>query len=616
MNEIFVFQWWRRINFYKKMGSLTDTPHGNKAVRDATERRRMEATLQRRTEALNAANARTMKEKARLEAVMEALPVGVAITDASGGIIRTNQMYKEVWGESLPRTRSVKEYGAYKAWYLNTGKPLPPEEWAAAQAVQKGHNVTGQLLQIQRFDGSRIPVINSASPVYGPDGEIIGSAVAIQDISGLQRTEEALKKSRFRFELLSKTASLLLASKDPEGVVNEICLEVMAHLDCHVFFNFLLHEKTDRLRLNTYSGIPKEEAQKIQWLDYGVAVCGCVARDRTPLIANNIFHTPDMRTELVKSYGIQAYACHPILSQGRLMGTLSFGTRTRSFFSSEDISLMKTITDQMSTAMERTRLIKALQNSRDFLEERVRERTAELEMKNRELQEFAYIASHDLQEPLRKIVTFGDILVEGAGGILDAESRDCVDRMQKSAGMMRVLIDSLLRYSRIATKQTPLKEVNLREPLEAALSNLEVAINEKAARVEVGELPTLKVDPVQMIQLFQNIIGNALKFCSEATRPHIRIYTPTLKADNNDAKGPHQICVEDNGIGFDETHLNKIFIPFQRLHGKIKYQGVGMGLAICKKIMDRHEGKITARSTVGEGSTFIISFPMSAEIGI
>ena len=489
VNVIFIFRWRRKINFYNKMESLTDTSHEKKTVWDVTERQRMEEILQRRTEALNAANAQTI-------------------------------------------------------------------------------------------------------------------------------TEEALQKSRFRFELLSKTASLLLVSNDPEVVVNEICLEVMAHLDCHVFFNFLLDEETDRLRLNTYSGIPEEEAEKIQWLDYGVAVCGCVARDKTPLIASNIFDSPDMRTELVKSYGIQAYACHPILSQGRLMGTLSFGTRSRGFFSSEDINLMKTITDQVATAMERTRLIKALQNSRYSLEERVRERTAELEMKNRELQEFAYIASHDLQEPLRKIVTFGDILVEGAGGILDAESRDCIDRMQKSAGMMRVLLDSLLRYSRVTTKQTSLKEVNMREPLEAALSNLEVAINEKNALVEVGEFPALKVDPVQMVQLFQNLIGNALKFCSEANRPHIRIYAPTLKRDHSDVKGHQQICVEDNGIGFDEMHLDKIFIPFQRLHGKIKYQGVGMGLAICKKIMDRHGGKIAAKSSIGKGSTFIISFPLGAEIGI
>ena len=503
----------------------------------------------------------------------------------------------------------MNDYVEFKAWDLDTGEPLSPEKWAAAQAVRKGETVTGQLLEIQRFDGSRIPVINSASPVYGPGGDIMGSAVAIQDITGLRKMETALQKTRFRFELLSKTASLLLVSPDPEGSVHEICMEVMAHLDCHVFFNFLADQKTGRLRLNAYSGIPEAEARKIEWLDYGVAVCGCVARDKSPLIALDILHTPDVRTELVKSYGVRAYACHPILSQGRLMGTLSFGTKNRSSFSSDDITLMKTITDQVAMAMERSELIRQLKDSRDQMEARVRERTAELEAKNQELQEFSYVASHDLQEPLRKIVTFGDILADSAGDSLDDESRDCIKRMQKSAGMMRVLLDSLLRYSRVTTKPAPFEKIDLKESVKAALSNLEVTIKEKDALVEVCELPVIEVDPVQMIQLFQNIAANALKFCSEEDSPRVKFYSLPPEPDNGDENRMHRICVEDNGIGFDERYVDKMFCPFQRLHGKIKYQGVGMGLAICKKIVDRHGGKITARSAVNKGTTFIITLP-------
>lgn len=254
-----------------------------------------------------------------------------------------------------------------------------------------------------------------------------------------------------------------------------------------------------------------------------------------------------------------------------------------------------------------------LRNSRDQMEARVRERTADLEAKNQELQEFAHIASHDLQEPLRKIVTFGDILVNDSGDLLDDESRDCIQRMQKSAGIMRELLDSLLSYSRVATKPAPFKKMDLREPIEAALSNLEVTIKEKHALVEVGNLPVIEADPVQMIQIFQNIIANALKFCSEENPPHVRIYSPTPGEDDGRKRNEHRICVEDNGIGFDERHLDKIFSPFQRLHGKIKYQGVGMGLAICKKIVDRHGGEITAKSTVGEGTTFIITLPEREE---
>ncbi len=291
------------------------------------------------------------------------------------------------------------------------------------------------------------------------------------------------------------------------------------------------------------------------------------------------------------------------------MGTLSFGTKNRSSFSSDDITLMKTITDQVAVAMERAELIRQLKDSRDQMEARVRERTAELEAKNQELQEFSYVASHDLQEPLRKIVTFGDILADSAGDSLDDESRDCIKRMQKSAGMMRVLLDSLLRYSRVTTKPAPFEKTDLKESVKAALSNLEVTIKEKDALVEVCELPVIEVDPVQMIQLFQNIAANALKFCSEEDSPRVKIYSLPPEPDNGDENRMHRICVEDNGIGFDERYVDKMFCPFQRLHGKIKYQGVGMGLAICKKIVDRHDGKITAKSAVGKGTTFIITLP-------
>jgi len=230
------------------------------------------------------------------------------------------------------------------------------------------------------------------------------------------------------------------------------------------------------------------------------------------------------------------------------------------------------------------------------------------------LQDFAYIASHDLQEPLRKIMTFGDILVSDSGAALNAEDRDFIYRMQTSAARMQELLDSLLHYSRVTTKPSPFKKVDLRDSVDAALSNLEVMIQDKNGLVEVGALPRLEADPVQMSQLFQNIIGNALKFHPEGVSPRVKIYAPGLGKGKGDKKETHQVCVEDNGIGFDETHFDKIFMPFQRLHGKSKYQGVGMGLAICKKIMDRHGGKITAKSEVGKGSTFIITLPGRQEV--
>jgi PAS domain S-box-containing protein len=252
---------------------------------------------------------------------------------------------------------------------------------------------------------------------------------------------------------------------------------------------------------------------------------------------------------------------------------------------------------------ERKRMEEELRRSRDELELRVRERTDELELRNRELQDFAFVASHDLNEPLRKIRAFADMVTKRLADFKDEASKDYLKRMQKAAGRMQTLLNSLLSYSRVTTKAEPMKKTDLRRSVKDALSNLEILIGEKNADVEIGDLPTIKADVVQMTQLFQNLIGNALKFHREREAPHVKIHSKEV----GDA---YEIYVEDNGIGFDEKYLDKIFQPFQRLHGRSsKYEGVGMGLAICMKIVARHGGKITAKSQVDKGSTFVVTLP-------
>jgi len=162
-----------------------------------------------------------------------------------------------------------------------------------------------------------------------------------------------------------------------------------------------------------------------------------------------------------------------------------------------------------------------------------------------------------------------------------------------------------LSYSRLTAKAEPIQETGLKKSVEEALSNLEIMIRETNAHVEVGELPTVQADRFQMIQLFQNLIGNALKYHRDGQAPDVKIYVRS-----GSEGGTYEICVEDNGIGFQEKYIDRIFLPFQRLHGRSSdYGGVGMGLAICKKIVERHCGEITARSELGKGSTFIVTLP-------
>ncbi|MFL5348071.1 MAG: sensor histidine kinase [Hyalangium sp.] len=230
----------------------------------------------------------------------------------------------------------------------------------------------------------------------------------------------------------------------------------------------------------------------------------------------------------------------------------------------------------------------------------------ELEQSNRELESFASVASHDLQEPLRKIQAFGERLKASDSGALSPEGRDYLERMQSAATRMRRLIDDLLAFARVTSKAQPFTPVNLASVAREVLSDLEVAIEQSKATVTVGELPVLDADPTQMRQILQNLLSNALKFRQDDAPPRI-----SIEAKVDKESGRCELRVQDNGIGFEEKHADKIFNLFQRLHGRGKYEGTGLGLAICRKIAERHGGSIVARSTPGSGSTFVLTLPLA-----
>lgn len=228
----------------------------------------------------------------------------------------------------------------------------------------------------------------------------------------------------------------------------------------------------------------------------------------------------------------------------------------------------------------------------------------ELVRSNNELQEFAFVASHDLQEPLRKIVAFGRQLQDSAAGSLDSQSHEALSRIIGAATRMSRLIEGVLDLSRVATQAGAFEAINIRVPVMDALQDLDGRIQETGAAIDVGELPVVEADRLQMKRLFTNLLSNALKFACSDTAPHIRI------TSEGPTDGLYRISVIDNGIGFDQRYAEKVFTPFQRLHGPLKYEGSGMGLAICRKIVSRHGGNITAMSKPGEGSKFTISLPV------
>ncbi len=238
------------------------------------------------------------------------------------------------------------------------------------------------------------------------------------------------------------------------------------------------------------------------------------------------------------------------------------------------------------------------------------ERTlTELQRSNEDLEQFAYAVSHDLQAPLRKITTFADIIMGHDESELAPDIQDALSRMQHSAGRMVELIEGLLRYSRVTTREKPHEPVDLNEMVKGVLSDLEASLHETCGTVNIGPLPTLVADPIQMRQLFQNLIGNALKFHRADVPPIVEVTSTIVPPDEENDVPQHEIMIEDNGIGFPQEDVDRIFGVFQRLHGAQEYPGTGIGLAICRRIAERHDGQLTAISEEGEGACFRILLP-------
>jgi PAS domain S-box-containing protein len=232
----------------------------------------------------------------------------------------------------------------------------------------------------------------------------------------------------------------------------------------------------------------------------------------------------------------------------------------------------------------------------------------DLDSQNQGLQEFVYIASHDLQEPLRKIRVFSDRVLETQGSILDAQNRDFLARAIAAAQRMQSLIDDLLAYSRVTAKALHIARVDLGQVVAAVVDDLTLRIEQTGARVLVDALPAIEGDATQLRQLFQNLIGNALKYAAPDRAPAVRV---SSTADELAGRPAWRICIEDNGIGFDNRHAEKIFAPFQRLHTRQEYDGSGIGLAIVKRITNRHGGTVSARGEPGVGATFVVILPAS-----
>jgi two-component system sensor histidine kinase/response regulator len=266
------------------------------------------------------------------------------------------------------------------------------------------------------------------------------------------------------------------------------------------------------------------------------------------------------------------------------------------------ISCLENVSEMREDALQKAQL----ELSHLAVEREVAKRTADLERKNKELDEFTYVASHDLQEPVRKLISFSKLLEQDAGANLEERAKKDLSFIVDAAARMRDLIQDLLALSRAGRAAMKVEPISLANCVDSALDALEMRVLETHAEIDRDELPEIAGDAVLMTQLYQNLVGNALKFIPPDRQPKIRI-TANRRGDE------WELAVADNGIGIKPEHVDRLFRPFQRLHGRGEFEGTGIGLAICKKAVERHGGQIWVESVPGAGSQFKFTIPIAPE---
>ena len=368
-----------------------------------------------------------------------------------------------------------------------------------------------------------------------------------------------------------------------------------------MFFNFLAEEALGRLRLNACAGISDEEAARIEWLDYGVAICGCAARDSLRINAEDVQHSDDPRAALVRSYGVQAYCCHPLQAQGRTIGTLSFGTKTRPRFSHDDMALMKAVADQVAVAIERARA-----------EEALRTANAELVENDRRKNDFLAMLSHELRNPLSPIANSVYVLDHAAPGSDQARRAQAV--IGRQVAQLTRLVDDLLDVTRITRNKIHLQRhrLELNELVQRVTEDHRSLFdrNEVALELRLGLEPAMvDGDANRLAQVIGNLLNNAAKFTGPGGCTRVSVATDS-------AIRRAVVRVADTGVGVAPDMLGRLFDPFIQAEPKLDRSkgGLGLGLTLARGLVSLHGGELSVRSEgLGKGTELVVHLPLAGD---
>ena len=518
------------------------------------------------------------------------------------GDLLTNQVS---WNQSVQTLfgYSAEEVSSDVSWWREHIHPADRERIVSyIQAViNSGEQFWSNEYRFQRRDGSYAYILDRGYVVHDNTGKPVRMIGAMMDMSDRKRVQEQLLRQNMRSQLFADVTVKIRDSLQIDEILQTSVTEVqkLLHADRVLIFQLWSDGSGTVVKEAVVPTFPAILGEDILDPCFQEAYIDKYRRGRISAITDiEQAGIEPCYVEFLQKISVKAYVVVPIILKNHLWGLLiAYQCSRPRHWTRGETDLLRQLADQMGIALAQAEL----------LEQETRQ-SQELTRSNEELQQFAFGASHDLQEPLRKIKTFGDRLKATCGDALTPQGRDYLERMQNAAQRMQNLIEDLLTLSRVTTRAQPFVSVDLAQVTQEVLSDLEVNIQQTGACVEVGELATITGDPLQMRQLLQNLIGNALKFHQQQEPPFVKIYSQITRIAGGSEHC--QIIVEDDGIGFDEKYLNRIFNVFQRLHGRSEYEGTGIGLAICRKIAERHHGSITAQSKPGQGAKFIVTLPI------
>ncbi len=497
--------------------------------------------------------------------------------------------YEQVWGRSC---QSLYEQP------LSFFEAIHPEDREHVRANSLGRQGRGEPTDVEyrvvRPDGSERWVRDRSFPVKDPTGRVYRVTGIAEDITERKRMETALRRQNERLRLLWEAASVLLSTDEPGAMMRGLFAKIAPHFELDTYFNFMVDEAGQALRLESCIGIPEATARTLTRLEFGQAVCGTVALLRQPIVATYIQQSDNPKAQLVKSFGVRAYACNPLLAGDQLLGTLSFATRSRDEFDPEELDFLRTICRYVTAAYERLRLIRQLREA------------------DRRKDEFLATLAHELRNPLAPLRN-GLQLLRLAGDDR-AAAEQAQGMMERQLRQMVRLIDDLLDVSRITRGKLQLRRerVELASVVQSAVEGSRPLIDASAHRLAVALPPEpvwLDADPTRLAQVFANLLTNAAKYTDRGG--DIRL-TAEVASGGCQPPGEVVVSVRDSGIGIAPDHLPRLFEMFNQAAPALERSqgGLGIGLTLVKRLVELHGGTVQARSEgLGRGSEFVVRPP-------